>query len=223
MSLIWGQLVATTGKTIRRPRTTIPLSRDRIEAHALELIEEQGIDLFSIRKLAERLGCQAMSIYNHFPSKAHIFDALMARVLGSIPIPDRSLTPAQRLREFAQSWRALARESPKFYLWLSICQWNSVAGTRFLSEMLACFYDAGFTPQRAAYGFRVLGYYVQGVATDESSGYANGPSSVDPIGAETLARDFPQVAEAHAFFTNEHFDNVFELGFGALLRKLELE
>jgi len=204
-----------------KPR--VALTRERIEVEALTLIDEHGIDAFSTRKLGQRLGCEAMSIYHHFPSKAHILDALVDRVLGGMPIPDKKLTPAQRLRAFAQSWRALALRHPRFYLWLSVYQWNSATGTRFLGEMLACFYDAGLSPEHAAYGFRVLGYYVQGVATDESSGYATGPSSLAPVPPDVLQRDYPQVAQAMAYFTPDHFDRIFEIGFGALLRELGLE
>ncbi|MEQ1596091.1 MAG: TetR/AcrR family transcriptional regulator [Casimicrobium sp.] len=199
------------------------LSRERIEVEALSLIDAEGIDAFSTRKLGARLGCEAMSIYHHFPSKAHILDALVDRTLGGMPVPDKSLTPAQRLRAFAQSWRELALQHPRFYLWLSVYQWNSTTGTRFLSEMLACFYDAGLSPERAAYGFRGLGYYVQGVATDESSGYATGPSSLNPVPLDVLERDFPQVAQSRQYFTPDHFDRIFEIGFGALLRELGLE
>jgi AcrR family transcriptional regulator len=216
--------VNSNQSTRRKPaKPRVALSRERIETEALSLIDEHGIDAFSTRKLGERLGCEAMSIYHHYPSKAHILDALVDRVLGAMPIPDKQQAPAQRLRSFAQSWRALALRHPRFYLWLSVYQWNSTTGTRFLSEMLACFYDAGLSPQRAAYGFRMLGYYVQGVATDESSGYATGPSSLAPVPPDVLQRDYPQVAQAMAYFTPDHFDRIFELGFGALLRELGLE
>ena len=54
----------------------VALTRERIEIEALALIDADGIDAFSTRKLGARLGCEAMSIYHHFPSKAHILDAL---------------------------------------------------------------------------------------------------------------------------------------------------
>ena len=82
-----------------QPRSA--LTRERIEIAALALIDEEGIEAFSTRKLGVRLGCEAMSIYHHFPSKAHILDALADRVLGGMTIPDKSLGPAARLRQFA--------------------------------------------------------------------------------------------------------------------------
>ena len=60
-----------------------PLSADRIETAALDLIEKEGLDAFSTRKLAATLSCEAMSIYHYFPSKGHLMDALVDRVIGN--------------------------------------------------------------------------------------------------------------------------------------------
>ncbi|MBL8310738.1 MAG: TetR/AcrR family transcriptional regulator [Burkholderiales bacterium] len=205
-----------------RPRRTA-LSRDRIEVESLALIEEVGIDEFSTRKLGQRLGCEAMSIYHYFPSKAHIMDALADRLLAAMPTPDPGLSPAMRLRGFAQNWRTLAVERPRIFPWLSLHRRNSEIGTRMDDEIVACFYDAGLSPERASLGFRVLGYYVQGAALDEGSGYANGTSSLRPLPAAEVAAHFPRVATIARYSDQAHFDTMFELGFTALLREFGLE
>jgi AcrR family transcriptional regulator len=204
-------------------RARTALTRDRIEIEALALIDEHGVDAFSTRKLGARLGCEAMSIYHHYPSKAHILDALADRVLGGMPIPDKTLSPATRLRQFAEGWRRVALKHPSFDLWLSLHQWNSAVGVHFMSEMLACFTDAGLSPEMSARGFRLLGHYVLGATLDEGSGYAHGHSSLAPMPQETLERDYPQVASARKYFTPEHFDQTFDLGWDALVRALGLE
>ena len=205
----------------RVPRTA--LTRDRIEVEALALIDAQGIEAFSTRKLGERLGCEAMSIYHHFPSKAHILDALVDRVLGGMPIPDKAMRPAERLRQFADGWRRIAQQHPRFYLWLSLHQWNSPTGVRFMSEMLACFTDAGLSEEMAARGFRILGYYVQGATLDESSGYAQGHSSLSPMPQDEVAREYPQVANVRQYSAPEQFDRTFDLGWNALVQALGIE
>jgi AcrR family transcriptional regulator len=66
-----------------------PLTKDRIVLKALELVEREGLDGFSFRKLADDLHCEAMSIYYHFPSKAHLFDAMVAQCLKRfVSLPD---------------------------------------------------------------------------------------------------------------------------------------
>lgn len=216
--------VSKQGKTAK---TTTPvrtaLTRERIEIEALALIDAHGIEAFSTRKLGERLGCEAMSIYHHFPSKAHILDALVDRVLGGMPIPDKTLRPAARLRQFADGWRRIAQQHPRFYLWLSLHQWNSPTGVRFMGEMLACFTDAGLSEEMSVRGFRILGYYVQGATLDESSGYAQGHSSLSPMPQDELEREYPQVANARQYSAPEQFDRTFDLGWDALVRALGIE
>lgn len=200
-----------------------PLTRERIELEALALIERDGMEAFSTRRLGEALGCEAMSLYNHFPSKAHVLDALVDRVLAGVPLPDRSLRPGERLWQLAHHWRAMARRHARFYPWLALHRWNSPTGIAFLGEIIDCFRAAGLGDERAARGFRVLGYYLLGATLDEISGYTQGPSSLQPMTQEALALQHPEVARAGQWFVPEHFDKTFELGLSLLLKGLGVE
>jgi AcrR family transcriptional regulator len=201
----------------------IALTRERIESEALALIEAQGLEGFSSRKLGQRLGCEAMSLYHHFPSKAVLLDALVDRTLTSIAIPPRELPAGQRIRRLAQAWREMSRQQPRFYLWMSLHRWNSQAGIQFLAEVLHCFHAAGLTPEAAARGFRMLGYYLLGATLEETSGYAQGPSAVSPLPDSEVQRLYPQVAQAAAYFTPDQFDETFERGLTILLCGLGIE
>jgi AcrR family transcriptional regulator len=89
--------MATSRKRGATRRSREPLSRERIVEAALALIDEQGLAAFSTRKLGERLGCQAMSIYHHFPSKQHLLDALVDHAMASIdtePVQPEPIEPA---------------------------------------------------------------------------------------------------------------------------------
>ena len=196
----------------------LALTRELIEDAALVLIEQDGLDAFSTRRLGERLGCQAMSIYHHFPSKAHILDALVDRVLAAIQIPSRRQMPKTRLRNIARQWRLAALAHPRLYPYLSVHRWNSETGASFLAEILACFHDAGLAPEACARQFRVLCYFVLGATLDEISGYGKGSSSMQPISDETLLQRFPQVARAGRYFKPEEFERTFELGLDMFLK-----
>lgn len=206
----------------KRTSTRLKLSRDRIEEEALALIERVGMEAFSMRGLGEALGCEAMSLYHHFPSKAYVLDALVDRVLSSVPIPERELCPRERLRHIAYRWRAMARSHSRFYPWLALHRWNSSAGVTLLGEILSCFLAAGLPDERAARGFRVLGYYMLGATLDEIGGYAQGPSSLSPMSLEDLERDHPAVVRAGRFFSPDHFDQTFEMGLDLVLQGLGL-
>ncbi len=195
----------------------VPLNRERIEVAALELIERDGLDSFSTRKLGEVLGCEAMSIYHHFPSKAHILDALVDRVIGGATVPPRDLDTVARLRAFARGWRAMALRHPRFFPMLSVHRLNSEVGIRYLNEILVALHDAGLEREQAARTFRAFAYFLVGAALDEIAGYAKGPSSLQPISLEELALRYPAIAGAGEFFVPEHFERTFELGLDLLL------
>jgi AcrR family transcriptional regulator len=207
------------------PRSTPrpALTRERIEVEALALIERDGMEAFSTRRLGEALGCEAMSLYNHFASKAHVLDALVDRVLSGIPIPDRGLSAAERLRQIANDWRAMARRHARFYPWLALHRWNSPTGIAFLGEILDCFRAAGLSDEAAARSFRALGYYLLGATLDEISGYALGPSSLNPMSQEALETQHPAVARAGRWFVPAQFDKTFELGLDVLLSGLGVD
>src|SRR4029078_1878589 len=74
-----------------------PLSRERILAAALEVVDEQGIEALSMRKLGQSLGYEAMSLYNHVANKDDLLDGILDLVLAEMepPAPDGGL-PAIR-------------------------------------------------------------------------------------------------------------------------------
>lgn len=201
-------------KTSRRAA----LTPERIELAAQELIDQLGLEAFSMRKLGERLGCEAMSIYYHFPNKEHLLDALVDRLVGSVALPPRALPSVERLRGLARGWRAMSLRHPRFLPVLSVHRLNSAVCVVFLNEILLALRDAGLEREAAARTFRAMAYFLVGATLDEIAGYANGPSSLQPIGDDELARQFPELAAAAEFFAPEHFERTFEAGMDLLLR-----
>ncbi len=62
----------------------LPLTRDRVLAAAMDLADEDGIDALTMRRLADQLGVEAMSIYHHLPNKGAILDGLAEQVFLEI-------------------------------------------------------------------------------------------------------------------------------------------
>jgi len=70
----------------RVPRNT--LSRDRIVDAALALIDDDGLDALTMPRLAERLGVGTMSLYRHIADKDDLVNAVAARVLSGVGVPE---------------------------------------------------------------------------------------------------------------------------------------
>ena len=65
-----------------------PLSRERILDTALALVDEEGIEALSMRKLGQALGYEAMSLYNHVANKDDLLDGILDLVLAEMEPPD---------------------------------------------------------------------------------------------------------------------------------------
>ena len=62
----------------------VPLTPDRILERAMTLADDDGIEALTMRRLADQLGVEAMSIYHHLPNKNAILDGLAERVFQEI-------------------------------------------------------------------------------------------------------------------------------------------
>jgi AcrR family transcriptional regulator len=193
------------------------LSREGIELAALELIEAEGLEGFSFRGLSKRLGCEPMSLYHHYPSKAALMDALLDRVIGELPAPPPPAPWRERLSRMAYDFRAMAWRRPAFFQFLALHRLNTPGGLRWLDGALGAFREAGLDDETAARMFRAFGYYITGAALDETSGYARGPSAVNPPGEAEIARAYPSVLAAAPWFAANQIDATFGLGLDLLL------
>lgn len=197
------------------------LSRVAIEDAAFALIEREGLDGFSTRKLAADLGCEAMSIYHHFPSKAHLFEALVDRLVGDMEIPPADMPWRERMRQSMESFRRMGRRCPAFAPFLMTYRMNSPTCLAWLNATIGMVNDGGFTQEQAARLFRAVGYYLTGAVLEETAGYAKGPSAVTTVGEEQLHRDFPNVVAAGRFFDTAGFDTTFRLGVDMILDEMD--
>jgi AcrR family transcriptional regulator len=193
------------------------LTRDGIAEAALALIDRQGLEALSYRRLAEAIGCEAMSLYHYFPSKAHLVDAVIDRVIGTLQVPPRGGEWLDRVRKAAWNYRAMALGHPKLYPLMAVHRMNTAVGVRKLDEIIGLFRDGGFDDAAAAQLFRDFGYYITGAALDETAGYAKGPSAAEPVSDAEIARDCPNLAAMAPYFKPQHFEPTFAHGLELLL------
>src|SRR2546430_16897959 len=66
----------------------IPLSRRRVLRAAVELADRDGLDSLTMRRLAQELGAEAMSLYHHVANKEAVLDGIVEVILGEIMAAD---------------------------------------------------------------------------------------------------------------------------------------
>lgn len=163
------------------------LTRERILAAALGLVDQGGIAGLSMRRLAEALAVDPMAIYHHLPGKRAILDALVAQVFGALePLPAEAGWQ-ERVRAFAQSYRQIARSHPALVLHLVSDAESGRAGAPLANEPLyAALLEAGLAPGALVAAADLLFDFLHGVALAERSG-ALGPADVRQRLQEQLA------------------------------------
>src|SRR5436309_14263224 len=200
-----------------RRRKPPPLSRERIVEAALVLIDDEGLAAFSSRKLGQRLGCEAMSIYHHFPSKQHLLDALVEHAISTVEVPEPGPDAPDRLRRSLYSYRAMARRFPALFPLVAVHRLNTPTGVRFIESILRLVRSVAPDPERPARQIRGMGYYLIGPGLEETAGYARGPSAAEPVSDEFVARECPGLVEAAPYFQERHWDATFDLGVELLM------
>ena len=203
-----------------RKRAATGLSRERIVAAALRLIERDGLEAFSMRKLGEALGVEAMSLYHFFPSKQHLVDALVDDAIASIEFPPPRLEPIERMRRVMRAYRDMAHRYGRLYPVIAVHRLNTPTGVGFIEKVLGIAREIAGDDESAARSFRTLGYYLMGAALDETMGYSKGPSAAQPVDGAFIAEHCPQLARAAKYFQREHWDRTFEQGLDDMLAAL---
>src|SRR3984893_6781848 len=87
------------------------VTRDAVLAAALEIIDRDGADALSMRRLARALDRDPMILYRHAPGKAALLDGVAETVLAQLHVDSADPDWAGQLREGARRFRALAREN----------------------------------------------------------------------------------------------------------------
>ncbi|HUJ26065.1 MAG TPA: TetR/AcrR family transcriptional regulator C-terminal domain-containing protein [Myxococcales bacterium] len=193
------------------------LTKEKIAGEALKLIDRVGLQGFSARKLAARLKVQAMSLYHHFPSQAHLLDAVMDQLISGLPNPLDYPDTEENGLMVMRAYRDLARRHPKFFPYVVMHRWNTPATLRYLEGLLSIYVREGFDMEMTVRLFRIFGYFLGGCAIEEN---AELRSAAEPVSLDEQRVKFPLVYEAAPWFQG-HRDDAFELGMKTLISSMK--
>ncbi|RUX77196.1 MULTISPECIES: TetR/AcrR family transcriptional regulator C-terminal domain-containing protein [unclassified Mesorhizobium] len=108
------QRISVSLQPVQQASSEPPLSRERIVATAVELLDAQGIDGLTMRRLADRLGSGVMSLYWHVDNKEDVFDLAVDSVLEHRGSPETGESPDWRgdVVHMLEDWRARMLRHP---------------------------------------------------------------------------------------------------------------
>ncbi|MFG2971263.1 TetR/AcrR family transcriptional regulator C-terminal domain-containing protein [Streptomyces sp. NPDC048288] len=144
------------------------LTREKVVDAALEMIDRDGPDSFSLRKLAGELGVEAMSLYNHVPNKDALLDGVAEVLLGGVDFAGAGLgTWQERARAHAAAFRAAALRHSKAFTLVLTRPTQSPAALESIRCALAGFPELGLSPRELVHVVRSFAGYTVGMIMRE--------------------------------------------------------
>ncbi len=187
-----------------------PLSRQRALEAAVAIADTDGIESLTMRKLAQALGVEAMSLYHHVANKSDILDGMIDMVFAEIELPDAAADWTTAMVDRARSVRAaLTRHRWAIGLMESRVA-PGPATLRHHDAVIGCCRRAGFTVEMTAHAFSLIDSYIYGFVLQE----INLPfDDGDDLGALVDTIMPPEMAEAYPHLTELTTDVVLQPGY----------
>jgi len=206
----------------------VPLTRERVLRAAADLADEGGIESVTMRKLAQTLGVEAMSLYYHVANKDDILDGMVDLAFGEISISPTGSDWKTAMRDRAISVREILRKHP----WAtSLMQSRTNPGPAVLEHhdsVIGTLRNAGFSIAMAAHAFSALDAYIYGFALQEQTLPFDSSEEVAEIAGAILeaspADAYPHLAEMtveHVMQPGYDYGDEFEFGLDLILDGLE--
>ena len=141
------------------------LSRDAVALAALELVDREGLDALSMRRLAGELGTGTMTLYGYFRNKEELLGGVVDAAFAEFELPAPAAEPLAGLRELIVAAHDVLSRHPALVEIRGTGPIVRPRGFRITDHAMSLLADAGFEPAEAARAFRLLFDYVFGYAT----------------------------------------------------------
>jgi len=163
------------------------ITRTAVLAAALEIIDRDGADALSMRRLARALGRDVVILYRHTPNKAALLDGVAETVLAQLHVDPADRDWAGQLRAVARDYRALALAHPHIVPLLvtrplaTPLALRPPGTLRPLEDILALLTRAGFSGPDALHIYRALFGFLHGHILNELQELIDNPDETDDL------------------------------------------
>lgn len=214
----------------RRSRKRSPLTRERVLGAAMALADQGGFESLTMRRLANELGVEAMSLYNHVAHKDDLLDGMVDLVFTEIepPAADGDWKTAMRKRAIS------TREALGRHRWaIGLMEGRPNHGPANMglhNAVLGCLRGAGFSMEMTVHAYSIQDAYIYGFAlqerdmTPESAGDFAAEAQRQMHEYQALLDDYPHAAEVvggHIAKVGYDYNTEFLFGLDLILEGLD--
>jgi AcrR family transcriptional regulator len=219
------------------PSARVPLDRDRIIAAAIEFIETEGLPGLTMRRLGERLGVEAMSLYRYVPGKEDLLDAVVDSLVLKMDWDGEVLSTPQDgwqdfLQRLAHGVRRVALEHPRAFPLVASrppeAPWlrPPLRSIHWVETFLSALTSEGFSEDAAVGGYRAFTSFLLGHLLLEVAihGADVGPLDVIDDGSPDYdgLEAYPHVRRLQPALSEDHSAVEFEESLENLLERMAL-
>jgi AcrR family transcriptional regulator len=163
------------------------ISRSLILQTALGIIDRDGVDGLSMRRLSDAVGRDPTVLYRHLPNKAAVLDGVVEIVLAQLAVDTADPDWVAQLRTVAHNFRRLALTHPNVVPLLVTRPLATPLGQRPpgtlrpLEDVLTLLTCAGFTGVEALHIYRLLFGFLHGHILNELQEVIERPEETDDV------------------------------------------
>lgn len=198
----------------RAQGTSAGLDRERIAAAAVALVDRDGLERFGVRRLAEELGVDPMSIYHHIKGKAALLDAMSEAVLAEVEAAADDASPGweEIARRTAHGYREMAYRHPRLFPLLATRAQTSPVALAALERLVSAMREAGLPDQVIADAPLTVFGFLNGYLLAVVSGGSDLPA-IDAAAYPTMAA---LASLQSGFGSVEEFDRILDTVLGGI-------
>jgi AcrR family transcriptional regulator len=209
-----------------RPRRD-PLTRQRVIRAALEIMDREGLEAVTMRRIGRELGVEAMSLYNHVRDKEDILDGICEEVLAEFQLPQvDDWVEAARLG--AHEYRRLLLAHPNVITLMSERKgpFTNPDSLRAYEFALDLFRSVGLSKEDSVKAFHAFGGYILGYVMMELGPMLGGSLDEANVRAHremarlVEAADLPRLREALPHLVDCDVEEQFDFGLDLLIQGL---
>ena len=163
------------------------ITREVVLAAALDIVDRDGADALSMRRLAAALDRDPMILYRHAANKAAVLDGVAETVLAQLKVNPADPDWQAQLRTVARNYRALALAHPRVVPLLVTRPLATPLGLRPsgtlrpLEDILALLTGPASVGPQALHIYRALFGFLHGHVLDELQELVNNPDETDDL------------------------------------------
>ena len=188
----------TTARDAERPAR---LTRERVLRTAIELADSSGIDAVTMRRLAELLGVEPMSLYYHLPNKQAILDGVLELVFAeiehetggfAIDVQQADAAWQAKLRERVLAARRVMLRHPWAPSVLESRTELGLSTARYVDSIVGTLRSGGFSYDLIHHAMHALGSRMYGFSQELDS--AQGAGDADAESQAAMAAQLPHLS-----------------------------